>query len=261
MATNPNQQAAALSSRMGAIRGSGVSKETALIRELQKRIGSANWSKWQMTRWSFYDYIRYTVAGVSELNFFANSLGTADPVSTLAKTFEQTNVSKSRSFGQVYYVLHQIRTHISLLPKQRQTANTIAFTFATLSHYRGVYQRIVDLMQSGVLQIKLGQKDYFEIPQPFINCPPGFGLELDETAVASTVALTHQNYIAQQDPSPAAVWNVVPQQLIEPEQTIEAKIIFPNGTSTAFTSAIGGTEDPRIDIGLLFDGYVVRPAQ
>lgn len=256
-------QIKALQAQLQACRGTpsaGGPQEVQLLRNLQQRIGSANWNQWQIQRWHYYDYIRYTAAGVSELSFFANPVGTTDPVSTLAKTLEQTNLSKSRSFGQVYYIIQQIRTHVHVLPKQRQNATIIADTTVVLNEYEDLYKVLYNLLNQGVLQIKIGQKDYFDIVRPFRQCPPGFGINLSETSIAGTVANGQQNLVWQQGPNQNDVYNVTPQQMIEPEQNIEAKITFDNGVSTAITGVVDAV-DARVDIGLLFDGYIVRPQQ
>lgn len=256
-------QIKALQAQLQACRGTpgaGGPQEVQLLRNLQKRIGSANWNQWQIQRWAFYDYVRYTAAGVSSIDFFANALGTTDPVSTLAKTLEQTNLTKTRSFGQVYYIIQQIRTHIHVLPKQRQHATILADTTVVLNEYEDLYKVLYNLLNMGVLQIKIGQKDYFDIVQPFRFCPPGFGIHLQEIAVAGTVANGQQNMTWQQSPYQNDVYNVTPQQMVEPEQPIEAKITFDNATSTSIAGVVDAV-DPRVDIGLIFDGYIVRPQQ
>lgn len=256
-------QIKALRAQLEACRGTaaaGGPQEVQLLRNLQKRIGSANWNQWQIQRWVYYDYVRYTAAGVSELNFFANPLGTTDPVSTLAKTLEQTNLTKTRTFGQVYYIIQQIRTHIHVLPKQRQNATIIADTTVVLNEYEDLYKVLFNLLNMGVLQIRIGQKDYFDIVQPFRQCPPGFGIHLDEIAVAGTVANGQQNMIWIQSPYQNDVYNVTPQQMVEPEQNVDAKISFDNANSVAITGVVDAV-DARVDIGLIFDGYIVRPQQ
>lgn len=239
------------------------SQEANMVRSLQQKIGSANWNNWQMTRWCYFDYVRYTAAGVTELNFFANPVGSVDPVSTLTKTHEQTNITKTRTFGQVYFVIQQIRTHVFLLPKGRQNATVIADADAITTTYRGVMTKIYDLLNAGVLQIKLGQKDYFDIPQPFRLCPPGFGVDIQSMAHgdgAQTAGTNNMVWIAQ-DNQLNEVYNVTPPQMVEPEQNVEARITFDDATSPNVATSMAGGSAAAIDIGLIFDGYVIRPSQ
>lgn len=259
-ARNCDARVRAMSAQLAALRGSGRTKEVELIRQLQSKIGSANWNNWQMSRWCFYDYIRYTVAGVNTLDFFAVALGQSDPVSATAKTLEQTNVTKTRSFGQVYFILQQIRTHIHLLPKQRQHATWIADPNATYREASDYYKPMYNILNQGVLNIKIGQKDYFDIPQPFRLCPPGFGVDVHQSSVAGGVADSADNFWWQQSDEPKDVYNVTPPQMIEPEQNLEVRINFDNANSPALTAAVLGI-DPKVDIGVIFEGYIVRPTQ
>lgn len=253
-------RARALEAQLNSVRSQGRGQDVELIRQLQKRIGSANWANWQMSRWCYYDYIRYTAAGVNNLDFFAVPLGSTDPVSAAAKTLEQTNVTKTRSFGQVYFILQQIRTHIFILPKQRQHATILADTTAVLNQYKGLHRVIADFLNQGVLNITLGQKQYFDIPQPFRFCPPGFGVDVHNLAVAGTVANTFQNYYTAQSDEPQDIYNVTPPQMIEPEQNIQLSINFDNANSPVTTNVVTGVT-PNVDIGVLLEGYIVRPVQ
>ncbi len=253
-------RARALEAQLQAVRGSGRTQDAELIRQLQKRIGSANWANWQMSRWCYYDYIRYTAAGVNNMDFFAVPLGSTDPVSATAKTLEQTNVTKTRSFGQVYFILQQIRTHIFVLPKQRQHATILADTTAVLNQYKGMHRIIYDIMNQGVLNVTLGQKQYFDIPQPFKFCPPGFGIDIQDHAVAGSVANTFVNFHAEQSDEPTDIYNVTPPQMVEPEQNIQVTINFDNANSSALTNTVSGVS-PNVDIGVILEGYIVRPTQ
>ena len=85
------------------------------IQRLQAKVGSANWNDWQLVRQPQYDYARLPAAGTNSLNFFVNPAGSTDPVSTLQKTQEDTNLVKTGSFGQVYFIIQQIqigRAHV-----------------------------------------------------------------------------------------------------------------------------------------------------
>lgn len=226
-----------------------------ILSQIQSKIGSANWSDWGIYRWQWYDYVRYPGAGTQELLFFVNPLGSTDPTSALQKTLEQTNSPKARSFGQTFYIITQIRTHVHLLPKKRQVsalANDADLLYTTIGAMGNAF---VDLLGAGVLQIQIGQKDYFEEEKPFRRCPPGFGPKIYNHACLSTTCNWHQQSRNQDD-----VFAITPAQMIEPEQTLTAGIVFPEGIPAVFTDLVNSAT-PAIDIGLIFDGYIVRPAQ
>lgn len=232
-----------------------MNNDALILNVLTQRLGSADWSKWQIQRWSYFDYVRYPVLGTNQLSFFANALGATDPASGLSKTQEDTNMPKARTFGQQYYIIRQIRTHINILPKNRQQA-----TVAAEADYTGVWaaaaQWLEQLAGLGVLLVKIGQKDYFNIEQPFKFCPPGFGVD---NVIPMGVA-TAINYYNQQSHLNQDVYALTPPQLIEPEQSFEANIDFPFANSPA-TPELETDEGLLVNIGLIFDGYIARPAQ
>lgn len=230
-------------------------KDQTVLNLLQSRIGSADWSRWQMQRWSYYDYIRYPLAGATQLTFFSNALGSTDANSGLSKTLEQTNVPKSRTFGQVYFVIAQIRTDIHVLPFKRQVSAITTDADVLFSTYKGLHKLLMDLNGQGVLNLKIGQKDYFDVNKPFQFCPPGFGPKIDNWA-----ASVDNCYKFQQSTCPSDVFQITPPQMIEPEQTFELTIDFPNGTSPNLSSSVNSA-NPAVDIGVIFDGYVARPVQ
>lgn len=237
-----------------------MNNDQLILGVLTQKLGSADWSKWQIQRWSFYDYVRYPSAGTAQLSFFSNAIGATDPVSGLAKTMEQTNMQKPRTFGQQYFIIRQIRTHLNLAPKSRQTSTTAALTDFSYeqSAAASVLARLAGL---GVLTCKIGQKEYFDIEQPFKFCPPGFGLgSVTPFAARVSTAGQYSNMFVQQSNDIKDIYSLTPPQLIEPEQTFELAIDFPYANSPAVTN-IYGSEPAVLDVGVIFDGYIARPVQ
>lgn len=232
-----------------------LESNTYLVQLLQRKFGSADWDKWAMHRWSYYDYVRLTNAGVNSLSFFAVAVGGTDPVSNAAKTREQTNAEKTRSFGQVYYVIQQVRTHVHVLPKNRQLAGIADDADVITTTYSAMMPELMQLAGMGVLRIQIAAKQYFEINQPFKFAPPGMGVEICQHASAQTTEAMWW----QQSPCLGDCYPLTPPQLIEPEQTFEANIEFPNANTPTIPTVSSAA--PRIDIGLIFDGYIIRPAQ
>jgi hypothetical protein len=230
------------------------------IQRLQAKVGSANWNDWQLVRQPQYDYARLPAAGTNSLNFFVNPAGSTDPVSTLQKTQEDTNLVKTGSFGQVYFIIQQIRVHALLVAKARQSG-AIASTTTNLwdGAYAGVAPGLLNLLRSGVLRIFIGQKEYFTLTDPFITCPPGFGVQVDN--IATAVAAGTPNLRVAQDNTERNVWAVTPTQMVEPDQTIQARIDFPDYNSPAWSSYQINSVTPAVNVGLILDGYVCRPAQ
>lgn len=245
-----------------------------IIDSLQKRFGSADFSRYQVVRGQKYDFCRLLAAGTNSVSFFSNPIGATDPGAgaTLFKTLEQTNLVKNASFGQEYFALTQIRTYANFVCQARQ-----GFTTGTNFTYRGytaladsAMEKLQTVLNTGVLEISFAQKLYYQIARPFIQCPAGFGIDVQSLASSRTgnAAETQPegtNWLARPDYRATAVYNIDPIQIIEPEIQIQAAINFPNGNTPNFTNTAldtaNGTQTPAIELGLIFDGYVIRPSQ
>jgi hypothetical protein len=245
-----------------------------IIDSLQKRFGSADFSRYQVVRGQKYDFCRLLAAGTNSVSFFSNPIGATDPGAgaTLFKTLEQTNLVKNASFGQEYFALTQIRTYANFVCQSRQ-----GFTTGTNFTYRGytaltdsAMEKLQTVLNSGVLEISFAQKLYYQIARPFIQCPAGFGIDIQSLASsrdgnAAETQACDTNWLARPDYRATAVYNIDPIQIVEPEIQIQAAINFPNGNTPNFTNSAldtaNGTQTPAIELGLIFDGYVIRPSQ
>ena len=246
-----------------------------IIDSLQKRFGSADFSRYQVVRGQKYDFVRLTATTQSSVSFFSNPLGSADPgagTPSLFKTLEQTNLVKNASFGQEYFALTQIRTYGNFVCKERQPAglgdNVVYRGFTAKSN--SAMEKLQTLLNTGVLEISFAQKLYYQIARPFIQCPPGFGIDIQSLASsrngnAAETQISGTNWNARSDYRATAVYNIDPIQIIEPEIQIQAAINFPNGNTPDFTNSglttASGSFTPNIELGLIFDGYVIRPSQ
>ena len=245
-----------------------------IIDSLQKRFGSADFSRYQVVRGQKYDFCRLLAAGTNSVSFFSNPIGATDPGAgaTLFKTLEQTNLVKNASFGQEYFALTQIRTYANFVCQSRQ-----GFTTGTNFTYRGytaladsAMEKLQTVLNNGVLEISFAQKLYYQIARPFIQCPAGFGIDVQSLASSRTgnaaeTQPSDTNWLARPDYRATAVYNIDPIQIIEPEIQIQAAINFPGGNTPNFTNTAldtaNGTQTPSIELGLIFDGYVIRPTQ
>ena len=247
-----------------------------IIDSLQKRFGSADFSRYQVVRGQKYDFCRLLAAGTNSVSFFSNPIGATDPGAgaTLFKTLEQTNLVKNASFGQEYFALTQIRCYANFVCQSRQS-----FTTGTNFTYRGytaladsAMEKLQAVLNTGVLEIKFAQKLYYQIARPFIQCPAGFGIDVQSlassrTGAATETQLSETNWIARSDYRATAVYNIDPIQIVEPEIQIQAAINFPNGNTPNFgSSALDSAtpsvaQTPAVELGLIFDGYVIRPSQ
>jgi hypothetical protein len=231
----------------------------AALGQLQRVYGSADWSKWQNFRWQFYDYVRYPGAGATQLQFFSVPLGGADPnASTVPKTLEQTNLNASSQFGQVGYLITQIRSHARIVPKGRQASGISSVANVLWTTMTNMMPKYLELIRRGVFHFSIQSKEYFTVAQPLKIFAPGFGVNIQEHAAVYTVGFTKFSIWVQQSPSMDDIFDVDPPQFIEPAQTFTVSIDYPDGTGPVFTTLVSSTT-PLLDIGIIFDGYIVRP--
>ena len=250
-----------------------------ILDSLQKRFGSADFSRYQVVRGQKYDFCRLLTAGTNSVSFFSNPIGAVDPGSGAAgifKTLEQTNLVKNASFGQEYFALTQIRTYANFVPQARQPAG-ISSALNTNFVYRGytaltnsAMEKLQSVLATGILEIRFAQKLYYQIARPFVQCPPGFGVDVQSlassrTGVAAETQVSDTNWLVRPDYRGSSVYNIDPIQIIEPEIQIQAAINFPNGNTPSFAASAlttaDGTSDVSVELGLIFDGYVIRPSQ
>jgi hypothetical protein len=238
-----------------------------ILGQLTTLYGSANWNSYSFYRWCYYDYVRVpftAVTPVTKLNFFVNPMGSPDPVSGLAKTEEETNLKQQRSFGDNFFVITQIRTDISLLPKARQALD-IANDGAAFTEYP-YFNRIWEtpVLYKGVLNIAIGGKTYQIINQPFMSCPPGFGYKYLNIPSITTSFLNINESMRKQKSKGSGVYNLEPVQLIEPQRNLNISMEFVDGgLPSTFLSWVdyptSGQKTPRINIGLILEGFIARP--
>lgn len=228
---------------------------------LQARFGSADWNQWHIYRQPMYDYVRYNDAGVTSQSFFSVPLGNTDPVSALPKTLEQTNMNKPGSIGQNYFIAQEIRCDARLLPKGRQASALSSDTDLLSTTITNAASKFTELLRRGVLTWVIGDKTFQVIQRPFVECPPGFGVDHIHHAYRMLAGVIGEPTIfVTANPHRKNVWALTPPQLIEPEQTFTMRIDYPDGTSPVFTSLVNSA-DIRLELGILLDGYIARAAQ
>jgi hypothetical protein len=247
-----------------------------IIDSLQKRFGSADFSRYQVVRGQKYDFCRLQSAGTNSVSFFSNPIGATDPGAgaTLFKTLEQTNLVKNASFGQEYFALTQIRCYAGFVNQSRQPVSVGSnFTYRGYTALtNSAMEKLQTVMSQGVLEISFAQKLYYQIARPFIQCPPGFGIDIQSLASSRTGAAgpvetqgPGTNWSVRPDYRATSVYNIDPIQIIEPEIQIQAAINFPNGNTPSFADSalttLNATFAPAVELGLIFDGYVIRPSQ
>lgn len=203
-----------------------------------------------------YDTVAVPSAGTSgPLRFFAVPLGGNDPngQTNNSKTLEWTNIKSQRELGDVAFLLTSIRMLLFWQPKKRQVSGISTDADGLFDKYKNLTNVFVRYCRSGVLEIKIDEKDSFQINQPFLRCPPGFGPVVTGWATATT-----QGSFAQQPPAKKPM-TLRPFKLIKPNTKVEAELTYPNAASPALTNLYDGSSlTPRLAMRLILDGYEIR---
>ncbi len=231
---------------------------TNAIAALQGKYGSAIWTAWSNLRWPQYDYARYTPAGITSLSLFAVPQGGVDPVSGLTKTAEQTSMTTSGTFGSVGQLITQIRTHAFILPLGRQPSGIATDADVLWTTFSNMMSKYLELLRRGVLQVFINSKEFFTISEPFQRCPPGFGVRIQQHGASYLSGFTKFSIWAQQSPRAEDVFDLNPPQFIEMNNQFQVQLNYFDGTGPVFTNLVSSAS-PAIDIGVILDGYQIRP--
>jgi len=245
-----------------------MTKAQLAVNAIQEKYGTFDPSKMQVQRWQYYDNVRLPAAGTNRLTFFTNPIGATDPVSTLGKTLEETNVRRSGELDEAFVIM-AVKTEISILPITRQPsgvqttlsggAGTLATSDAVVQALTPIHALLRDLYYRGVLSVSFGQKQYIQIEQPFQMCPPGYGPTIRSiSSNGAGLFFPLSNYVRPSN-DPRDVYQMTPPIMVEKGQTFSSTVDFYNANTPTITTINGAAV--AVNVGLTFDGYVLRPIQ
>ena len=236
----------------------GLTSSQQVIRNLQKKYGSANFAQWQGIRKQFYSFVQYPTAGQAEFALFGSAIsGTVNQ--------QLTTMPKAGSFGQQHFQLKAIRTSFFLADQKLTSyASTDATTFAT--------EIINGPFQAGYFELIIGNQQKLQLTRPFLYMPPATGQAESLTAGVRALTLTEATpntlatFDSQQPMAELAagknnLFRVDPNIIIEAEQNFQVFIKYPSGAiPITATSVVNDSTNP-LYIGVILDGIVFRPQQ
>lgn len=227
------------------------------IQYLQGKYGSADYSNLQSLRYTFYSYVLYGTAGASTYTFFGDALGTN------STNRQITNMPKAGSFGQLHFLLKQIRCKYFITdPEADSWDGTDAET---------LYSDFVNgLFQAGYFDFQIQAKSYVQFPKPFLYAGGGDGRDQLHTAGIEALTLSEgtPNVLdTYRSCSPHATlttakcnkYLVDPNILIEAEQNFSVNINYPSGALAPIATGI--ISATNFYIGVELDGIILRPVQ
>lgn len=235
--------------------------DISIISALQQRFGTGVLTDWRINRQPMYDRAAYPAAGTQNLRLMSVPLGAADPVSGLAKTYEQTNFKQSGQIdGQTFYAMRSVRTYLILNPLSRQPAAIRDDADGLYTTFPDMMSKFAEMYRRGVLTISFGETLWYQHERPFVELPAGFGLKFQQYAGTVTGVPPAQRMWTNAPARALDVWSSSDPVIIEPTQTISCSFDWPDGLSPVFTNLVSGAS-PAFTVGLEFDGYLIRTAQ
>lgn len=201
----------------------------------------------------FYPSAGLGVAGFDLLSVRLGATDPDDPRSpVIATTEEETNIN----FDGILpfdFVATGLRTELHLLPKARQNSTYAADADGVVGVTWGCMDELRNIMHRGILTLKLNDKVRQEVRQPFINCPPGNGVEIHGVP---TSGLANQVNLFWATQSAKAKPYEFPDLLFIPKGTrIGAPLEYPDGAGPALTNAWTGSLTPYLRMRLYIDGF------
>lgn len=226
---------------------------------LQGKYGSANYRSWQSVRKPLWSFVDYPAAGAAILTFFGDSIGAG------GLTAQMTNMQKAGSPGQNHFLLKSIQTSVYIADWMENGA----FTVDADVMYSDL---IAGWAQAGMLRLTIGQRDYAQIPKPFLFCPPANGQHRIHNRGILALTLTEGTpnvFASSRTVHPSGTllerheskYRVDPNILIEAEQNFQVTIEFPSGALAAIASNVVNDSTNPLKVGVILDGIIFRPVQ
>jgi hypothetical protein len=178
-------------------------------------------------------------------------------VTLRAKTLEETNLRRSGELDERFAIL-QVRTYAYIPPMSRQLSTVSGTTDAVVESLTPVHQALANLNFAGVLSVNFGQKNFVQIEQPLQTCPPGFGPSIRSISANGAGAFPPISQFTTQSVDPRDVYVMDPAIFVEKGQTFSATIDYYT-RPTPVIPVVGG--QVAVSVGVIFDGYVIRPVQ
>lgn len=246
-----------------------------MLAAMQADYGTERFSlNWQAQDWCYWDQVGVTVAGASELDFFAVPAGQNDPALGILKTGEQTNLGTSRQIGGAEcFIVLSLHFDLVLSPRVRQAVAAVS-TQTTFSADQLLYARWVQAMsQQGVFVWEINKNTWQITAQPFRRFPPGFGLgTVVPPSIGGVVAPINGGANAYAALSPFAqyglgdIFTLDQPVFLAPTTPFDFTIEFPQANSTSLANMFNGAgtaHDQNATVWAYAEmrGIKVRPLQ
>lgn len=221
--------------------------DSEFVQSLQAKYGSIDAGRVQTRRRQYYSFVSYPLAGSVRLQFFAQSVGQLNR--------QLTNIQQAGTLDNPFLV-KAIRTKWFIQDTEVEEGG--------LNDSTSLYSDFVQgLFNSGVLNLKIGSKDWLNLPSPFLYAPPAYGSpKLYTNNVGAVQATGTAGVIPHADlqSSREAAFLMSPSVLINQDQNFQLTIEYPYGVIPVIATGVVTVNNP-LYVGVELDGIEVRPVQ
>jgi len=219
--------------------------DSEFVQSLQAKYGSIDAGRVQTRRRQYYSFVSYPLAGSVRLQFFATGVGQSNR--------QLTNIQQAGILDNPFLV-KSIRT--------KWFAQTTGLSGAAVADASSLYADIIEgLFTVGVMVLKIGSKEFLNLPSPFLYAPPACGIPIVHSSVAggatgATGVIPFADLQSRRD----AAFLMSPSVLINQDQNFQLTIEYPSGAVPVIATTPITVGNPLF-IGVELDGIEVRPVQ
>lgn len=237
----------------------------SILAGLQRTYGATKYTQQSVSRYPYYSYMAYPLAGSSSLSFFSGNQAQL--------TRQLTNIEQANTLGNYSYLITSIGFDVFLYIPTVANNAPWTYTLDALAPYADI---VHGLTQGGVSQFTINNTVWDEADLPFMYSPAAVGKNRMEIAQGSMD-------ISQSGLTPFGVtgigqtlcyadverraWrrrNLTNKIFLAPQTTFDMSILYDFGlipviATTTITSGTFVAGSPSIMVGVRFDGLRYAP--
>ncbi len=229
-----------------------------VLAAMQKAYGVQQYDRQKSSRWPYYSYVNYPLAGSNVFNFFG--LNQSQAVNGAL----DTNIEEPNNLGNYSFFVQGIGfDYRVLLPAT--TNQPQAYTSDVTSIYADL---VHGFAQAGYWIFKVGTNTWDMCPRPFLYSPPGMGAIRMETSSRFAFSQAPGAPYAVEDDSTAVCYADLERRafrrrllknplFLAPQQTFSAQIRYDSGAIPVLSTSV--ITNTQLYIGCRLDGTRFAP--
>lgn len=237
----------------------------SILAGLNRSFGAIKYTQQSVSRYPYYSYQAYPLAGASSLSFFGQNQATATP--------QLTNIEQAGTLGNYSFMITSIGFDVFLYIPTVANNGPWSYTTDALAPYADI---VHGLTQGGYAELSINNTVWDHVALPFMFSPAGIGknrVELSQGAMnisqsgMSPFAVTGaQTNLCFADVERRAFRrrNLTNPIFLAPQTTFDMSVFYDFGAipviaSSVITSGTFVAGSPSIMVGVRFDGWRYAP--